>query len=87
MSGSGPERRFDAMQRYGRFRRKTGLVTDGLDSALLTPSCRRRSNISVLRYSPVDQLVRAQQERLGDGQPDGFGDLKVDHQMKPRHVS
>jgi len=32
----GPERRFAAMQRYSRFRRKTGLVADSLDPALLT---------------------------------------------------
>jgi hypothetical protein len=36
MSLIGPERRFAAMQRYSRYRRKTGLVTDGLDPALLT---------------------------------------------------
>src|SRR5438094_2482976 len=33
-AGIGPERRFAAMQRYGRYRRKTGLVTGGLDPAL-----------------------------------------------------
>jgi hypothetical protein len=32
----GPERRVAAMQRYGRYRRKTGLITDDLDPALLT---------------------------------------------------
>jgi hypothetical protein len=36
MSPPGPERRFAAMQRYIRYWRKTGLITDDLDPALLT---------------------------------------------------
>jgi hypothetical protein len=32
----GPERRFAAMQRYSRYRRKTGLITGDLDLTLLT---------------------------------------------------
>src|SRR5439155_514661 len=51
--------------------RRVGLAPTGKRrlSTAHTPSCRRRSNISALRYSLFDQLVRAQQERLGDGQP------------------
>jgi hypothetical protein len=41
MSVPGPERRFAAMQRYSRYRRKTGLNTDGPDPAPLTPSDHR----------------------------------------------
>ena len=40
-AGLGPERRFAAMQGYNRYRRKTGLNTDGPDPALLTPSGHR----------------------------------------------
>jgi len=37
MSLIGPERRFAAMPRYSRYRRKTGLVTYDLDPTLFDP--------------------------------------------------
>jgi hypothetical protein len=65
--GLGPERRFAAMQWHSRYRRKTGLDTDGLNPALLTPiTGRRRSKLFALRDCLFYYLVGHQQEGLGD---------------------